>query len=87
MPEGVPPEAASVAVATLGGAVATAETLPGPVGEALPFQARAAFVDVLQTNAAIATVIVLLASVVAWRILREPAAPVAADKPSVGDAA
>lgn len=87
MPEGVPPEAASVAVATLGGAVATAETLPGPVGEALLFQARAAFVDVLQTNAAIAAAVVLLASVLAWRILREPAAAVAADKPSVGDPA
>jgi hypothetical protein len=42
---------------------------------------------VLQTNAAIAAAVVLLASVVAWRILREPAATVAADKPSVGDPA
>jgi DHA2 family multidrug resistance protein-like MFS transporter len=70
LPEGVPGGAAADAMATLGGAVAAASSLPGPAGDALRAAARAAFVDALQFTAVAGAAIVLLAAAVAARILR-----------------
>jgi DHA2 family multidrug resistance protein-like MFS transporter len=70
MPAGVPPEAARAALATLGGAVATAGELPGGVGDELLAAARGAFVDALQLGAFVAALIVAAACIVTARILR-----------------
>ncbi len=82
MPEGVPADAASAAMETLGGAMAAAGALPGKVsvaasgalGDALLSAARAAFVDALQATAVAGAVIVVFAGVVAARLLRPQAA-------------
>jgi len=76
LPGGVPAAAATDALATLGGAVAAASSLPGAVGDALVMAARAAFVDAMQVTAGACAAIVLLASIVAARILRNVGAPV-----------
>ena len=78
LPEGVPPSAAADAMATLGGAVAAASGLHGPAGDALLVAARAAFVDALQFTAMAGAAIILLASVVAARILRGTGQPATA---------
>lgn len=70
MPAGVPADAARAALATLGGAVATAGELPGGVGDELLAAARGAFVDALQLGAFVAAVIVAAACIVTARILR-----------------
>lgn len=70
MPAGVPPEAARAALATMGGAVATAGELPGDMGDALLAAARSAFVDALQLSALAGAVIVATACIVTARILR-----------------
>ena len=76
LPGDVPAAVATDALATLGGAVAAASSLPGAVGDALVMAARAAFVDAMQFTAGACAAIVLLASVVAARILRNVGAPV-----------
>jgi MFS transporter, DHA2 family, multidrug resistance protein len=75
LPEGLSADAAAAATATLGGAVATAQAHPGPIGDALLALSRAAFTDGMQLTAWVATLVVAFASVVAARILRtrEPA--------------
>jgi len=70
MPEGVAPAAATDALATLGGAAATAAALPEPIGTALFAAATAAFVDALQIAAIACTAVVVTACVVTARILR-----------------
>jgi DHA2 family multidrug resistance protein-like MFS transporter len=70
MPNGVPPDAAADSMATLGGAVAAASGLPGPVGHALLVAARAAFGDSLQITALVGALIVLAATAVTARTLR-----------------
>jgi MFS transporter, DHA2 family, multidrug resistance protein len=75
MPDGVPAQASTEALATLGGAVAAAQALPGPAGAALLASARAAFVDALQVTAVAGAAIVVAASLLAARLLRPAAAP------------
>ncbi len=70
MPDGVPPEAASRALSTLGGAVTTATELPEALGVPLLQAARAAFVDALQLAAVVSAVVLLAASVQSARVLR-----------------
>ena len=66
LPQGVPAEAA----ATLGGALAAAQALPGPAADALVAAARASFVDAMVATAIGGAVILAAASVIAGRILR-----------------
>jgi DHA2 family multidrug resistance protein-like MFS transporter len=66
--QGLPPEA----MATLGGALAVAERLPAEAAQALIFIARAAFTDALQFTALTGSALMLLASVLAARMLRRP---------------
>ncbi|HET9205824.1 MAG TPA: MFS transporter [Burkholderiaceae bacterium] len=70
LPAGVAPDAAAAAMATLGGAVAAAQAHPGPAGDALLSVSRAAFTASMQLTSVLAMVIVVAASVVAARILR-----------------
>jgi DHA2 family multidrug resistance protein-like MFS transporter len=79
LPEAVPAATAADAMATLGGAVAAAATLPVHLGELLRASAGAAFTNALQVNAVAAAVVVLAASVAAARILRS-ASPAAGIK-------
>lgn len=72
---GVPAAAAGEAAATLGGAVALADTLPAPFDAQLLAHARAAFVLALQIVAAIGAAIMLGASVLAARMLHGQANP------------
>jgi DHA2 family multidrug resistance protein-like MFS transporter len=64
LPDGIPPEAAETAHDTLGGAVAVADGLPGPLGAGLLGASREAFTQALQaaalTSAAIALGIAVL---------------------------
>jgi DHA2 family multidrug resistance protein-like MFS transporter len=59
IPPGIPHEAAEAALDTLGGAVALAAELPGPLGTGLLFVARTAFTHGLQLTAVIATVVMV----------------------------
>jgi len=74
LPEGMPAATVAEAMGTLGGAVAVASSLPAPLGDALLAAARAAFTDALQLTSAVGAVIVLIASLLAARILRRAAA-------------
>lgn len=80
LPENVPVDIAGQAMATLGGAMAAATTLPSYVGDALRVAAAAAFTDALQFNALAGAVIVLTASAVAARILRNAERPARSDE-------
>jgi DHA2 family multidrug resistance protein-like MFS transporter len=71
-PAGVPAQAAEQAQATIGGALAAAATLPPEIGTPLAAAARAAFVDTLQLAAAVGAAIVVLAALLAARLLRGP---------------
>jgi DHA2 family multidrug resistance protein-like MFS transporter len=75
MPRGIPPETADAALATLGAAVAAAGALPGPEGAALLHAARGAFGDALRLIALLGIVIVLAASALVARILRDGGGP------------
>jgi DHA2 family multidrug resistance protein-like MFS transporter len=70
MPAGVPESAASAAMATIGGAVAAAGSLPAAVGDALLAAARAAFVDALQLAALAGAATVVIACALSARLLR-----------------
>jgi MFS transporter, DHA2 family, multidrug resistance protein len=70
MPGSLSADAASAAMATLGGAVTAANALPGQAGEALLTASRAAFGDALQLTAALGALVLLSASAVSARILR-----------------
>ena len=85
LPSGVPPEAASVARDTLGGAVAVAGTLPGQVGAALLTTARDAFVVGMHLTSAIAAVVAIGIAVVAVAMLRhvQPAVEEPVAEPAV----
>jgi DHA2 family multidrug resistance protein-like MFS transporter len=80
MPAGLSAETVAAAMATLGGAVAAAQGLPGAVGDVLLAAARSAFVDALQLTTAVAASIVLAASFVTGRILRNAAAAATSSK-------
>lgn len=62
----LPPEA----LTTLGGALKVADHMPGDAGKRLIVEAQAAFTDALQLTALAGAVLVLLASVLAARMLR-----------------
>jgi DHA2 family multidrug resistance protein-like MFS transporter len=70
LPQSIPEATAADAMATLGGAMTAAETLPAHLGEVLRESAGAAFASALQFNAAAGAAVLLAASVVAARILR-----------------
>lgn len=83
LPAGLPPEAAQAALATLGGAVASAAALGGGSGEALLAAAREAFTLTLQAAAVVGALIVSAACVFTVRILgRAPTAARAAPEPA-----
>ncbi|WP_061497516.1 MFS transporter [Ramlibacter tataouinensis] len=73
MPDGVPSQTAAEAMATLGGAMAAAQSVSAPYGDALIDASRAAFVNALQLNAWIGAAVVVVASVLSARILRRAA--------------
>jgi MFS transporter, DHA2 family, multidrug resistance protein len=70
MPGSASAEAASAALATLGGAVTAARALPVSTGDALLAASRAAFGDALHLTAALGALVLLAASIVSARILR-----------------
>jgi DHA2 family multidrug resistance protein-like MFS transporter len=70
IPAATPADAAAAAMATLGGALAAAQSLPASVGDALLAASRAAFVDALRLTAAVGALVMLAASVVSAQILR-----------------
>jgi MFS transporter, DHA2 family, multidrug resistance protein len=63
-------QAASAALATLGGAVTAVNALPAPVGDALLTASWAAFGDALHLTAVLGASVLLSASVMSARILR-----------------
>ncbi len=67
IPPGIPPEAASAARGTLGGALAVAERLPEHLGAAVLGPAREAFTHGMQLNAALCALIALGTAVVVAR--------------------
>ncbi|OZM71419.1 MFS transporter [Amycolatopsis antarctica] len=71
-PEGVPAEAAGAAGETLGGAVATAQVLPGPLAEQVLGSAREAFVHGMQLTAVLGGALLVYAGVQALLLLRQP---------------
>jgi DHA2 family multidrug resistance protein-like MFS transporter len=70
LPAGVPPDAVEAALATLGGAVATAAQLPGQLGSALAEAAREAFMQGLRVSAAISVLGTLALAVFTVATLR-----------------
>jgi DHA2 family multidrug resistance protein-like MFS transporter len=70
VPGGVSPEAAAAARDTLGGALAAAAEIPGPVGEALTTGAREAFTQGFQVTAMIAALLSLGLAVAVSILLR-----------------
>jgi len=77
LPAGLSTDAATVALATLGGAVAVAQTLDDATGAALKGAARSAFTDALQLVAVFGAVIVVTASGLAARMLRRSGGAIA----------
>jgi len=65
LPAGVPSEAATIALDTLGGAVGVAQQLPGPLGVALLDLAREAFVQGLNLAAGISAAVAIGAAIMA----------------------
>ena len=80
LPAGVAPDVAAAAMATLGGAVAAAQANPGPTGDALLNVSRAAFTASMQFTSVLAMLIVVAASVVSARILRNGSGRAAASR-------
>ena len=70
VPSSVAPDSAEAARATLGGAVATADSLPPALAATLLDPARDAFVQGLQLGVLVCGVLVLATAVLAWRQLR-----------------
>jgi DHA2 family multidrug resistance protein-like MFS transporter len=70
VPRGVPVAAADVARGTLGGALATAEQLPQPIGAELVSAARDAFSEGLELTASIAAIVALATAGMAAIVLR-----------------
>jgi DHA2 family multidrug resistance protein-like MFS transporter len=70
LPADVPAEAATIARDTLGGAVGVAQQLPGQLGTAVLDLARDAFVQGMQTAAAISAFLAIVVAVVAVTLLR-----------------
>ncbi|HEX2313869.1 MAG TPA: MFS transporter [Thermomonospora sp.] len=83
-PEGVTGDAETEARETLGGATSVAERLPGDTGAALLDTARDAFTTGLHAAAGAATVLVVVAAVLAAVLLRD--LPPGASEPDTADA-
>ena len=66
---GLPAEAASVADSGLSGALAVADRMGGPAGEALAEAAKSAFVDGIGLAALVAALVIVAAAVAARRLL------------------
>jgi DHA2 family multidrug resistance protein-like MFS transporter len=79
---GLPPDAATAARDTLGGAVGVASALPADTADALLAVARAAFVDGMHVAAAIAGVIGLGLAAFAYISLRERGTERSASEPT-----
>lgn len=79
VPASVPHEFAEAARGTLGGAIATAQQLPGAIGAELANAARDAFSEGLETTAGVSALIALTIAIVAAVVLRRSG--------SAGDAA
>jgi DHA2 family multidrug resistance protein-like MFS transporter len=71
VPADVPPDAASAARDTLGGAVAAAEELPDPLGGELLDAAREAFTQALELSAITSAAIVLGVAILTVAVLRD----------------
>jgi MFS transporter, DHA2 family, multidrug resistance protein len=71
VPADVPPDAASAARDTLGGAVAAAEELPDPLGGKLLDAAREAFTQALELSAITSAAIVLGVAILTVAVLRD----------------
>lgn len=69
LPAGLPPAAGEAALATIGGAAASAQALGGSAGAALLAAARDAFTVSMQAAAAVGALIVVLACLLTVRIL------------------
>jgi MFS transporter, DHA2 family, multidrug resistance protein len=82
LPAGLPPAAADTATETLGGAVAVAEGLPGPLGAAVLDTAERAFTAGFTTAAAVASALLAAAAAVVtvrlWSVRPDPSARAAA---------
>lgn len=70
VPAGTPPEVASAAHESLGGAVHSATALPPQTADALVSAAQAAFVDGMRLAAGVGAVVLLATAVAAWFMLR-----------------
>jgi DHA2 family multidrug resistance protein-like MFS transporter len=70
LPAGVPPQAAEAARSTLGGALAEAGRLVGPVGTELMDSARQAFVRALEVASAISAGVSLMTAILIVVLLR-----------------
>lgn len=75
IPAELPPELASVAADTLGGALSVAAGLPAAAGADLLAAARAAFHAALQVNAAIGAAVIVVTAVLIASFLRHLPAP------------
>jgi MFS transporter, DHA2 family, multidrug resistance protein len=82
VPNSVPPEAAEAARGTLGGAIATAQQLPGTVAADLVSAARDAFAEGLEMTAAVGAVVAQAPAVVVAVVLRRARSGSAAEAPS-----
>jgi DHA2 family multidrug resistance protein-like MFS transporter len=84
VPNNVPPEAAEAARGTLGGAIATAQQLPGAIGADLVSAARDAFAEGLEITATVGAVVALATAVIAAVMLRRARAGGGAEGRSEG---
>jgi DHA2 family multidrug resistance protein-like MFS transporter len=87
LPADTPPEAAATARDTLGGAVAVADLLPGPLGAELLTASRDAFVQGLQTTASLAAVIMLGTAVMVAIVLRNARSSAEHEEPAATETA
>jgi len=85
LPDGIPPEAAEAALDTLGGAVAVAGQLPGPLGQVLLDTASKAFVQSLHLAAAISAVVAAGAAITIVVLLRRVPAASRVEEEQVAD--
>nr|WP_312871028.1 MFS transporter [Streptomyces lonarensis] len=84
-PEGVSEEALAAARDTIGGALATAEELPGPLGEQLLAAARTAFTSGFHAAAAVSAVLAVGCVVVALTLVRGARADAEEPSPPADD--
>jgi DHA2 family multidrug resistance protein-like MFS transporter len=86
VPAEIPPAAAEAARGTLGGAIAAAAQLPDQLGVALIEAARAAFINGMQTTAAISTVgtigLAIFVVIVVGRVRASAAAEASSEQPT-----